>query len=1171
MKNTPSLYIACLFAIAVQAQDQNYVRTTVYKTKVWDTVPSPTAAQATVQTTFLDGLGRPMQQRAHRQLAEGTDLVTHFAYDAFGRQAKEYLPYPVSFSLDYDSGAEAGTTAFYGTPIAGMETTSNPYSEKLFENSHLNRVLKQAAPGNPWAMGSGHEVKMGYDTNTAADAVKNYSATATWNGTAKIYDVSLSSANYAEGQLYKSTVKDENWTSGPNNTTEEFKNKEGQLVLKRTYESGIKHDTYYVYDQFGNLSYVFPPLADNPATQLDDLCYQYKYDHRNRLAEKKLPGREWQLMVYDKMDRLVATGPTPSPFTGTLKGWVITKYDPLGRVAYTGWYQNTDAHTRQYLQNTVDSWPNQWEIRTASQVVDNISVGYSNKAFPTSGMKVLSVSWYDDYAFPGAPTAFPDVEGQAVFYNSTKAPKGMPTGSWTRVLHEDPSLTAGELAYTFYDAKGRPISTRLANYLGGHTITDSKLDFAGKTQYTVTRHQRTNPDTEFTVREDFAYDLQDRILSHTHKINSLPAELLALNSYDKLGRLSSKKTGGNDLTGSSFYQKVDYGYNIRGWLKAINSIDNFATDDAGTDLFAFALRYDNTEGIYDPSLVPLYNGNISETHWMSRSDGKERSYSYTYDALNRLSKAAYFKDRNYTKSYDESMGYDKNGNITHLERFGELDYETVSILIDDLEYTYLAGGNQLLKIKDNTLHPSGFRDGIDREAEYKYDTYGNMITDDNKGIVAIYNHMNLPIQISFVTGEKITYLYDASGKKLQKTVWKGSDYTPTDYLSGFQYIHETLDLFPTAEGYVKYIRPLRGRPEQFNYVFNHKDHLGNIRMSYAMDKEKGKIYIMEENHYYPFGLKHEKYNSDKYEYVEISKEDGGYLIGIEPLGPQQRRSYQYKYQGQERQDELGLNWDSFKWRNYDYAIGRFMSIDPLSEQYNTWSPYVFSGNRVIDSRELEGLEPHSVHDNLQEAARNFSEQYNGYSIENSVEVATQFYKTEDGKYSYASPLQFGSGLANPSQSNDFPVGAIPVGDGHTHGSETGMVVVQENVTSGGPLTSEKNPKAMAKLTLNDFGNGPNQYKVINGANGPSGDDSQVEAHPTAKSSSFERSYIFTPSGLVYSGALSKDGKSINYQVNYNLSKTNPSQTDSKLNINNVQSDEKPAYIPSQGTLNLGKQ
>jgi RHS repeat-associated protein len=64
----------------------------------------------------------------------------------------------------------------------------------------------------------------------------------------------------------------------------------------------------------------------------------------------------------------------------------------------------------------------------------------------------------------------------------------------------------------------------------------------------------------------------------------------------------------------------------------------------------------------------------------------------------------------------------------------------------------------------------------------------------------------------------------------------------------------------------------------------------------------------------------------------------------------------YKYQGQERQDELGLNCDSFKWRNYDYAIGRFMSIDPLAEKYSYQSPYNFSENRVIDGREIEGLE-----------------------------------------------------------------------------------------------------------------------------------------------------------------------------------------------------------------------
>jgi len=37
-----------------------------------------------------------------------------------------------------------------------------------------------------------------------------------------------------------------------------------------------------------------------------------------------------------------------------------------------------------------------------------------------------------------------------------------------------------------------------------------------------------------------------------------------------------------------------------------------------------------------------------------------------------------------------------------------------------------------------------------------------------------------------------------------------------------------------------------------------------------------------------------------------------------------------------------------------------MSVDPLTEKYVDWGPYVFSGNRVIDARELEGLEPEEI-------------------------------------------------------------------------------------------------------------------------------------------------------------------------------------------------------------------
>src|SRR5690606_8037546 len=74
-----------------------------------------------------------------------------------------------------------------------------------------------------------------------------------------------------------------------------------------------------------------------------------------------------------------------------------------------------------------------------------------------------------------------------------------------------------------------------------------------------------------------------------------------------------------------------------------------------------------------------------------------------------------------------------------------------------------------------------------------------------------------------------------------------------------------------------------------------------------------------------------------------------------------KTEYMYKFQNPELQDELGLNWYSFKWRNYMPDIGRFFNVDPLSEQYSYQSHYNFSENRVVDGIELEGLEYVSVH------------------------------------------------------------------------------------------------------------------------------------------------------------------------------------------------------------------
>jgi RHS repeat-associated protein len=62
------------------------------------------------------------------------------------------------------------------------------------------------------------------------------------------------------------------------------------------------------------------------------------------------------------------------------------------------------------------------------------------------------------------------------------------------------------------------------------------------------------------------------------------------------------------------------------------------------------------------------------------------------------------------------------------------------------------------------------------------------------------------------------------------------------------------------------------------------------------------------------------------------------------------------FQGQRFDDELGLNWLQFKWRNHDPQIGRFVEIDPLASKYEYNSTYAFSENKVISHIELEGLE-----------------------------------------------------------------------------------------------------------------------------------------------------------------------------------------------------------------------
>jgi hypothetical protein len=90
MKKIINLILVLLPTLMIgQTQTENYIKTVTYKVPTLTAVINPTVVQATQNTTYFDGLGRPMQQIANQQSASGKDIITHIEYDNFGRQIEE--------------------------------------------------------------------------------------------------------------------------------------------------------------------------------------------------------------------------------------------------------------------------------------------------------------------------------------------------------------------------------------------------------------------------------------------------------------------------------------------------------------------------------------------------------------------------------------------------------------------------------------------------------------------------------------------------------------------------------------------------------------------------------------------------------------------------------------------------------------------------------------------------------------------------------------------------------------------------------------------------------------------------------------------------------------------------------------------------------------------------
>ncbi|MCK8523270.1 DUF6443 domain-containing protein [Aquimarina sp. D1M17] len=977
--NKNIIYISIVMCLGMQLQaqttlsDKNYVYSNIPQQPI--TVGELESPNCTTldgeyieSVTYFDGLGRPTQQRAIKASPNQKDIVTHITYDDLGRQTKEYLPFEsnaavgeyTTVNITNDINTYYKNT--YADDFTGVATANiNAYAEKVYEDSPLGRVLKQGAPGTAWKANptsdSDHTIKFGWEANIANEVVRFEVAFA---NPANTEAPSLIKNNhYGAGELMVTTTKDENWTvaDGNNHTTKEYTNKQGQVVLKRTFAStnsasSEAHDTYYVYDDFGNLTYVIPPkvtVNDGvSATELAELCYQYIYDGRNRLVEKKIPGKDWEYIVYDILDRPVFTqhGNQRGVNTGkTYNCWDVTRYDALGRIAYTGVMINNV--NRKLLQSrTTNANDPLHETKQGTEVnIAGTMVHYSRNTYLSSSMtKVYTVNYYDTYSFDKGLLSTPTtVLGQAVTTNT----KSLPTGSKVRVLGTDDWITT----VTYYDAKGRPIYISSENeYLHTTDIIETELDFTGRVLQTKTSHTKGSNAAIVTI-DTFEYDHMGRVTQQTQKINSQDEELIASNSYDALGQLTAKNVG-------SGLQQIDYAYNVRGWLKGINDVDNL-----GSDLFGFKISYNNPS-VTGVGVPALYNGNISETQWKTANDNKKRAYGYLYDDLNRIKITRYTDNMNaYTGQYNTAYSYDKMGNMLTLGRNttnGAGSYNQ----IDNLVYRYSPTSNKLLAVTDNSTSTEGFNDGNKTGDDFEYDSNGNMIVDHNKGISSItYNHLNLPETVSISNSQgtgTITYIYDATGAKQKKIVTDGSSVTNTEYAGGYLYKNNTLEFISMAEGYIE-----PNNSNGFDYVYQYTDNVGNIRLSYKDANGNGTISqdeILEENNYYPFGLKHKGYNT---------------------LVSSTNTALNFKYNGVELEEGLGFNLYEMEVRQYDPTIARWTGIDPVT--HHSMSTY-----NSFDNNPVYWADPSGA--NAEDLVNEIISKSSGYS-------SSKWKSNEDGTFS----------------------------------------------------------------------------------------------------------------------------------------------------------------------------
>ena len=756
----------------------------------------------TLDVTYYNGLGLPEQTVQVQASPNGQDIILPIDYDiALRDDAKIYLPY-VAVSSDGRKQVSPFTDQqeFYKR-LYGTADSERSFTEKLYEASPLNRVLKQALPGYV----KDHEVvytEFNYRTNTANEVRR----------LAIGVNDELICGGYYDAGMLACTVS----TAPDGHIVQNFTDKRGLTLLNRTFDDDEPINTYFVYDDYDRLQWVITPegscrFGDMQTVPKDDkfakdYCYVYTYNDRGLMTEKRMPGREAEYMRYDEGDRLRVSQ------DGNLrakKQWISYSYDALGRVQ------------EQSLAVEAELIP----IRSQAGVsigepIESVEPPYLGSSVP------LRKYVYDTYPseVQAAGLDFQPIEGltatdgESLHYDNA-------TGSLTyeklAVLANDTITGYHQRAY-YYDYKGRLIQTVERDTEDGILCTSQRYDFVGN--LIAQRESYTRAGKTDDIDRTFTYDDRGRLLSETTQVNG--GELAVVDyEYDELGRLSGRMLG-------TVEEQSDY--DIRSWLTAKSS-----------ELFDMSLRHS-------------YTGNITSWQWQHKGDpsgdGPQNRYEFTYDDLSRLTHTdQYVNGERVRQNVERHLSYDRNGNLLSMIRYENGEEQC------NMKYQYQ--GNHLYRYMEDELVDVDF--GADTVtmlpsvlrfenlkpwlALHEYDANGNVTKDWERGLDMSYNCLNLLEYASDNDANAINYCYLADGTKLSATTaddcgfsYRGSFTYRTDESSQPDRVFES-----TPFGGGRIVGTVDDETEVRYFL---TDHLGSVRAVVNSGCE-----VLERNDYQPFG------------------------------------------------------------------------------------------------------------------------------------------------------------------------------------------------------------------------------------------------------------------------------------------------------------------------------